>query len=52
MFKKEMHNFPDLDDEALVESYWKAVKLNLDESFICLLKNEINNRSLKIKYNN
>ncbi|GHH97079.1 sporulation histidine kinase inhibitor Sda [Neobacillus kokaensis] len=40
-----------LSDELLIESYYKAIELNLSEDFINLIESEIRRRSLynKIK---
>lgn len=35
-----------LSDELLIETYFKAIELNLNEDFIELIKLEINRRSL------
>ncbi|MBO8171034.1 MAG: sporulation histidine kinase inhibitor Sda [Bacillaceae bacterium] len=35
-----------LSDEALLQAYWKAVDLNLEQDFIQLLKKEIEHRGL------
>ncbi|WP_332697081.1 sporulation histidine kinase inhibitor Sda [Halalkalibacter lacteus] len=35
-----------LDDESLLESYYEAIKLNLDIEFISILKDEIKERGL------
>ncbi|WP_100404670.1 sporulation histidine kinase inhibitor Sda [Bacillus solitudinis] len=35
-----------LSDEVLIESYYQATKLNLDETFIFLLKEELLKRGL------
>lgn len=40
-----MHELP---DELLVQSYYKAVDLNLNPLFIQLLETEINKRSLTL----
>ncbi|UYZ21621.1 sporulation histidine kinase inhibitor Sda [Mesobacillus jeotgali] len=37
----------ELTDEKLLEAYQKATLLNLDETFIEMLMEEINNRGLK-----
>jgi hypothetical protein len=37
-----------LSDQILLESYYKAVKLELNQSFIDLLLKEINQRNLDI----
>ncbi|KKK33122.1 sporulation protein [Mesobacillus campisalis] len=41
-----------LSDELLIESYYKAVELNLNTDFIRLIETEIKRRSLshKIRY--
>ncbi|WP_085992676.1 sporulation histidine kinase inhibitor Sda [Oceanobacillus senegalensis] len=39
-----MHPFSQLSMNLLIEAYEKAVKLNLEEDFITLLKDEINRR--------
>ncbi|MFC4410559.1 sporulation histidine kinase inhibitor Sda [Chungangia koreensis] len=46
-----MHQLP---DELLVQSYYKAVDLNLNPHFIQLLESEIKKRSLTIskRYSN
>ncbi|GGE56601.1 hypothetical protein GCM10011391_39390 [Pullulanibacillus camelliae] len=36
-----------LSDEVLIESYYKAIQMNLDTDFISLLKSEIDRRRLK-----
>jgi hypothetical protein len=36
----------DLDNETLLESYYEAIKLNLDIDFISILKDEIKERGL------
>ncbi|KGA98476.1 sporulation protein [Alkalihalobacillus alcalophilus ATCC 27647 = CGMCC 1.3604] len=41
-----MHN---LSDELLIETYYKAVELNLNHDFIELIKLELLNRSLMDK---
>ncbi len=41
-----MKNMP---DELLIESYYKAIDLNLDSRFIYLLEQEIQRRSLYVK---
>jgi developmental checkpoint coupling sporulation initiation to replication initiation len=35
-----------LSDELLIESYYKAIELNLSTDFILLIESEINRRSL------
>lgn len=35
-----------LDDQFILDSYLKSIKLKLDEEFIILLKNEIEQRGL------
>ncbi|THE15384.1 sporulation histidine kinase inhibitor Sda [Bacillus timonensis] len=35
-----------LSDDLLIESYFKAIKLNLSPDFIHLMETEINRRSL------
>jgi hypothetical protein len=35
-----------LDDEVIIESYYEAMKLNLDKGFISILENEIKERGL------
>jgi hypothetical protein len=35
-----------LDDKVIIESYYEAMKLNLDKGFISILKNEIKERGL------
>lgn len=41
-----------LSDELLLESYYKAIDLNLEENFIELLQREIENRGIIVKENN
>jgi developmental checkpoint coupling sporulation initiation to replication initiation len=38
-----------LSDELLIESYFKALELNLSQDFIRLIETEINRRSLSHK---
>lgn len=38
-----------LSDELLIETYYKAIELNLSEDFLELLKKEIHRRSLMDK---
>ena len=38
-----------LSDELLIESYYKAIQLNLSPDFIRLIENEIHRRSLSPK---
>ncbi|WP_078556665.1 sporulation histidine kinase inhibitor Sda [Bacillus alkalicellulosilyticus] len=38
-----------LSDDLLIETYFKAVELNLSDDFIYLIKNEIDRRSLADK---
>ncbi len=39
----------DLSDDLIVDSYYKAVDLNLEEEFILILEREISTRGLKIR---
>ncbi|MEF3307125.1 sporulation histidine kinase inhibitor Sda [Paenibacillus sp. GYB003] len=39
-----------LSNEALIETYYKAVDLKLDRDFVTLLLAEIKRRKLTIKY--
>lgn len=41
-----------LSDELLLESYYKAVDLKLEEKFIELLLREIENREIMVTENN
>jgi developmental checkpoint coupling sporulation initiation to replication initiation len=38
-----------LSDELLIESYFKAIELNLSNEFILLIESEIHRRSLSNK---
>jgi developmental checkpoint coupling sporulation initiation to replication initiation len=38
-----------LSDELLIESYYKAIELNLSKEFILLIESEIHRRSLSNK---
>lgn len=44
-----MTSISKLSDELLVESYVKAIELNLSFDFIRLLQDELNRRSLTLK---
>ncbi|WP_127584825.1 sporulation histidine kinase inhibitor Sda [Paenibacillus koleovorans] len=39
-----------LSNEALIDSYLKAIDLKLDRDFLSLLLAEINRRKLNVKY--
>lgn len=39
----------ELPDELIVDSYYKAIDFNLEEDFILILEEEINERGLKVK---
>ena len=41
--------FDNLDDQQMLEAYYKAIKLNLDIDFICILKEELEARGLLIQ---
>lgn len=41
-----------MSDELLIDTYFKAIELNLHPYFIALLKAEIRHRSLMHKINN
>ncbi|TWI55888.1 sporulation inhibitor A [Halalkalibacter nanhaiisediminis] len=37
-----------LDDEAVLEAYYRSIELNLDEDFIFILKQELDQRNIHI----
>ncbi|WP_148296906.1 sporulation histidine kinase inhibitor Sda [Halalkalibacter akibai] len=41
--------FDNLDDQEMLEAYDKAIKLNLEIDFICILKEELEARGLLIQ---
>ncbi|MFD1705481.1 sporulation histidine kinase inhibitor Sda [Siminovitchia sediminis] len=41
-----------LSDELLIETYFKAKKLNLSQEFISLMESEIRRRSIACQYKN
>ena len=44
-----MSSIVELKDDFLIESYLKAIELNLDPLFIEMLKNEIDRRKINLE---
>ncbi len=44
-----LNMFDNLDDQEMLEAYDKAIKLNLEIDFICILKEELEARGLLIQ---
>lgn len=40
----------ELSDDIIIESYYRAVNLNLESDFILILKQELKKRGIPVKY--
>ncbi|NEU29279.1 sporulation histidine kinase inhibitor Sda [bacterium LRH843] len=39
-----------LDDEIILESYYKSIELNLDIDFVLILRDELTKRGISVEY--